>query len=100
MQEHLSMMEQLVQTQQEVMAAYLVGRASTPAAGLQTRSPFFHDIVENVPGVRAVAHHRFSAERETIFHDHALGRDLSAEDPSLLGLTRSEERRVWKECRS
>jgi acyl transferase domain-containing protein len=87
MQEHLSMMEQLVQTQQEVMAAYLVGRASTPAAGLQTRFPFFHDVVENVPGVRAVARHRFSAEREIIFHDHALGRDVSAEDPSLLGLT-------------
>jgi acyl transferase domain-containing protein len=87
MQEHLSMMEQLVQTQQEVMAAYLVWRASTPAAGLQTRSPFFHDVVENVPGVRAVAHHRFSAEREIIFHDHALGRDVSTEDPSLLGLT-------------
>jgi acyl transferase domain-containing protein len=87
MQEHLSMMEQLVQTQQEVMAAYLVGRASTPAAGLQTRFPFFHDVVENVPGVRAVARHRFSAEREIIFHDHALGRDVSTEDPSLLGLT-------------
>jgi acyl transferase domain-containing protein len=87
MQEHLSMMEQLVQTQQEVMAAYLVGRASTPAAGLQTRFPFFHDVVEVVPGVRAVARHRFSAEREIIFHDHALGRDVSTEDPSLLGLT-------------
>jgi malonyl CoA-acyl carrier protein transacylase len=87
MQEHLSMMEQLVETQQEVMAAYLVGRASTPAAGLQTRFPFFHDVVENVPGVRAVARHRFSAEREIVFHDHALGRDVSTEDPSLLGLT-------------
>jgi len=87
MQEHLSMMEQLVETQQKVMAAYLVGRASTPAAGLQTRSPFFHDLVENVPGVRAVARHRFSADREIIFHDHALGRDVSTEDPSLLGLT-------------
>jgi acyl transferase domain-containing protein len=87
MQEHLSMMEQLVQTQQDVMAAYLVGRASTPAAGLQTRFPFFHEVIENVRGVRAVARHRFSAEREIIFHDHALGRDVSTEDPSLLGLT-------------
>jgi len=87
MQEHLSMMAQLVQTQQQVMAAYLVGRASTPAAGLQTRPPFFHDVVETVPGVRAVAHHRFSADREIIFHHHALGRDVSIEDPSLLGLT-------------
>jgi hypothetical protein len=75
MQEHLSMMEQLVQTQQTVMAAYLGGRASAPAAGLQNRFPFFHDVVENLPGVRAVARHRFSAEREIVFHDHALGRD-------------------------
>jgi len=91
MQEHFSMMEQLVQTQQQVMAAYLVGRASTGCplgpAGLRTRFPFFHDVIENLPGVRAVAHHRFSAEREIIFHDHALGRDVSTEDPSLLGLT-------------
>jgi malonyl CoA-acyl carrier protein transacylase/phosphopantetheinyl transferase (holo-ACP synthase) len=87
MQEHLSMMEQLVQTQQTVMAAYLGGRASAPAAGLQNRFPFFHDVVENLPGVRAVARHRFSAEREIVFHDHALGRDVSIEDPSLLGLT-------------
>ena len=83
MQEHLSMMEQLVETQQEVMAAYLAARQGTP----QPRFPFFHDIVENVPGVRAVVRHRFSAEREIIFHDHALGRDVSTEDPSLLGLT-------------
>ena len=44
-------------------------------------------MVENVPGVRAVALHRFSAEREIIFDHHALGRDVSTEDPALLGLT-------------
>jgi acyl transferase domain-containing protein len=87
MQEHLSMMEQLVQTQQEVMAAYLAARQGAPTTPSASRFPFFHDIVENVPGVRAVARHRFSAEREIIFHDHALGRDVSTEDPSLLGLT-------------
>ena len=91
MQEHLSMMEQLLQTQQEVMAAYLAARqgnssASGQAGGLSYR-PFFHEVVENVPGVLAVALHRFAAEREIIFHDHALGRDVSTEDPSLLGLT-------------
>ena len=37
--------------------------------------------------MRAVAHHRFSAEREIVFHHHALGRDVSVEDPGLLGLT-------------
>jgi phosphopantetheinyl transferase (holo-ACP synthase) len=88
MQEHLSTMEQFVQTQQEVMAAYLAARQGTPpAAAPSSRFPFFHDIVEIVPGVRGVARHRFSAEREIIFHDHALGRDISTEDPSLLGLT-------------
>jgi malonyl CoA-acyl carrier protein transacylase len=90
MQEHLSMMEQLVQTQQEVMAAYLAARrgtSSTPPAAPRPQSPFFRDVAEVVPGVRAVARHRFSAEREIIFHDHALGHDVSTEDPSLLGLT-------------
>jgi acyl transferase domain-containing protein len=88
MQEHLSMMEQLVQTQQEVMAAYLAGRKGTAQPAVQApRRPFFHDVVETVPGVRAVARHRFSAERETIFDHHALGRDVSMEDPALLGLT-------------
>jgi acyl transferase domain-containing protein len=88
--EHLSTMEQLVRTQQEVMAAYLGARQGAPSqqpAASQPRFPFFHDIVEMTPGVRSVARHRFSAEREKIFHDHALGRDVSTEDPSLLGLT-------------
>ena len=91
LQEHLSMMEQLVQTQQQVMAAYLAARqggapAATAAAPV-SRRPFFHDAIEVQPGVRAVAHHRFSAEREIVFHHHALGRDVSVEDPGLLGLT-------------
>ena len=91
MQEHLSMMEQLVQTQQQVMAAYLAAQqgasnAGGPAGGLSHR-PFFREVVETTPGVRAVARHRFSAGREIVFHDHALGRDVSTEDPSLLGLT-------------
>jgi hypothetical protein len=68
MQEHLSMMEQLVQTQQEVMAAYLAARQGPRRQRVsRPRFPFFHDVVENVPGVRAVARHRFSAEREIIF---------------------------------
>ena len=91
MQEHLSMMEQLVATQQQVMAAYIASRqgggAASPPAAPEPRFPFFHQVIENVPGVRAVAHHRFAAEREIVFHDHALGRDVSIEDPSLLGLT-------------
>jgi acyl transferase domain-containing protein len=91
MQEHLSMMEQLVQTQQEVMAAYLAARQGASNAGEQagglSHHPFFREVVETTPGVRAVARHRFSADREIVFHDHALGRDVSTEDPSLLGLT-------------
>jgi acyl transferase domain-containing protein len=90
MREHLSVMERLVRTQQEVMAAYLAARQGTPqpaAAPPQRRFPFFNEVVEVVPGERAVARHHFSAEREIIFHHHALGRDVSTEDPSLLGLT-------------
>ena len=84
------MMEQLVQTQQQVMAAYLAARRAAHLrrrAAPVSRRPFFHDAIEVQPGVRAVAHHRFSAEREIVFHHHALGRDVSVEDPALLGLT-------------
>jgi len=90
MQEHLSTMEQLVRTQQEVMAAYLAarhGNRQVTAAPQQQRFPFFNEVIEVVEGERAVALHHFSAEREIVFHDHALGRDVSMEDPSLLGLT-------------
>jgi len=89
MQEHLTVMEQLIQTQQNVMAAYLAARqgaATSPAAPPARRFPFFHDVVEVVPGVRSVARHQFSSEREILFHHHTLGRDVSLEDPSLLGL--------------
>ena len=85
--EHLRMMEQLVKTQQDVMAAYLASRSGGGNTAASPRAPFFHEVVENVPGVKAVAHHHFSTERETIFEHHALGRDISAEDPSLVGLT-------------
>ncbi|HLY17737.1 MAG TPA: beta-ketoacyl synthase N-terminal-like domain-containing protein [Bryobacteraceae bacterium] len=87
MQEHLAMMEQLVQSQQQVMAAYLAERQGNPGVARRPARPFFQEVVENLPGVRAVSRHRFSAEREIIFHHHALGRDVSVEDPSLLGLT-------------
>ncbi len=85
LQEHLSMMEQLVQTQQEVMSAYLAARQGTVQP--QPVRPFFQEVIENIAGVRAVAQHRFSAGREIIFDHHALGRDVSVEDPTLLGLT-------------
>jgi len=85
MQEHLATMEQLIATEQQVMTAYLSARQGKAAP--QPVRPFFHDVVENTPGVRAIALHRFSAGRETIFHHHALGRDVSLEDPTLLGLT-------------
>lgn len=84
MEEHFRTMEQFMRTQQEVMASYLSARqgASRPLR----RFPFLREIVERTPGVRAVALHRFSAEREILFHHHTLGRDISVEDPSLLGL--------------
>jgi len=80
-------MEQLVRTQQEVMAANLAARHGVPRTHAAAPPPFFRDVIEIVPGVRSVARHRFSAAREIIFHHHALGRDVSTEDPALLGLT-------------
>jgi acyl transferase domain-containing protein len=86
MREHLSVMEQLVRTQHEVMAAYLAARQGRTQPQ-QRRFPFFNEVVEVVPGDRAVARHHFSAKQEIIFHHHALGRDVSTEDAALLGLT-------------
>jgi acyl transferase domain-containing protein len=90
MQEHFSVMGKFVQTQQEVMAAYLARRqgvAAPAAVPRKSRFPFFDEIVEVAPGLRGLARHHFSSEREVIFHHHALGRDVSTEDPSMLGLT-------------
>ncbi|HUO27774.1 MAG TPA: type I polyketide synthase, partial [Bryobacteraceae bacterium] len=86
MQQHMATMQQLVDTQQQVMAAYLASRQGVPQPS-QPRRPFFQEVVENTPGVRAIALHHFSAAREVIFDHHALGRDVSLEDPALLGLT-------------
>lgn len=89
MLEHLSTLEQLVRSQEEVMAAYLAARQGTPVeppTPSRAAFPFLNEVVEVVPGVSAVARHHFSSEREIIFHHHALGRDVSTEDPSLFGL--------------
>jgi acyl transferase domain-containing protein/phosphopantetheinyl transferase len=59
--------------------------AAVPAPSPRKR-PFYQDIVEVVPGVRAVARHTFSRERESIFEHHTLGLDISQDDPDLRGL--------------
>lgn len=102
-QEHLRTMEQFMKTQQEVMSSYLAARRgggagappAIPAAVLRPapavvpttkKRPFYQQVVENVPGVRAVARHTFSREREILFEHHTLGLDVSMDDPGLRGL--------------
>ncbi len=96
LEQHLHTMEQFLATQQQVMTAYLANRRQTATAAAPApaaepapsgpRFPFVSEVVEFVPGVSVLVRHRFSAERDLIFHDHTLGRDISVEDPLLLGL--------------
>ena len=106
LQEHLRTMEQFMRTQQEVMTAYLSARqvngktaaaapplpppapatVPPPAPAAARKRPFYQEIVEVVPGVRAVARHTFSREREVLFEHHTLGLDISQDDPELRGL--------------
>jgi phosphopantetheinyl transferase len=78
-------MEQFLQVQQQVMSSYFStcwGKADSPGRSL----PFFNEIGEIVPGVKATARHHFSSDREILFHHHALGRGISVDQPALVGL--------------
>jgi acyl transferase domain-containing protein/phosphopantetheinyl transferase len=89
MTQHLQAMDQFVAAQHQVMAAYL-GRC-LPAPNSAARRepavlPFLTELVEHVPGTKARARHNFSLQRERLFTDHTLGRNVSTEDPSLTAL--------------
>lgn len=88
-QQHFQTMAQFLETQNQVMSAYLARRKPgvrpAPAAAAST-PPFITEVLELAPGVRARARHRFSLDRERLFTHHTLGRNLSQEDPELAGL--------------
>ena len=87
MEEHLRTMQQFLSAQEQFMSTLLGGRSQPPVAASPAGArPFLNDIVEVVEGSHAIARHRFDLATETVFWDHTLGRDVSVEDPSLLGL--------------
>jgi phosphopantetheinyl transferase len=63
------------------MSAYLTRRAPVP----QKRLPFITDVIDLVPGFEATARYQLSTDRDLLFLDHTLGRDVSDDDPELRG---------------
>ncbi len=96
MEEHLRTMQQFLAAQQQFLTTVLCGgavaapapvpQAPVPSHAAAPIRPFLNEIVELVEGSHAVALHHFDLSRETVFWDHTLGRDVSVEDPALLGL--------------
>ncbi len=102
MEEHLRTMQHFLTAQQQFLTTFLgvssavlepsampdgnARVASVPVAAPARVRPFLNEIVEVVEGSHAIARHRFDLQREAVFWDHTLGRDVSVEDPGLLGL--------------
>jgi malonyl CoA-acyl carrier protein transacylase/phosphopantetheinyl transferase len=80
---HFQTMARFLEVQNEVMAAYLRVSAATAEP---PKGPFITEILDLAPGVRARARHRFSLDRDRLLAHHTLGRNISREDPELLGL--------------
>ncbi|HUK18944.1 MAG TPA: beta-ketoacyl synthase N-terminal-like domain-containing protein [Bryobacteraceae bacterium] len=97
-QQHFQTMTQFLETQNQVMGAYLARRKSPPPPAAKPAAsapapapaappfPFITEVLELTPGLRARTRHRFSLDRERLFTHHTLGRNISKEDPELSGL--------------
>jgi len=85
---HMQTMAQFLETQQRVLGSYLSSRApAVPAApSAPIRLPFMSNVRELSEGVQARATVRLSPSDQPLLVDHTLGRDVSIDDPSLLGL--------------
>ena len=84
--QHFQTMAQFLDLQTQVMNAYFASRRGTTADPAVATGPFITEVLEVTPGVRARARHTFSLERELLFRDHTLGRNLSQYDAALRGL--------------
>jgi acyl transferase domain-containing protein len=85
---HMQTMSQFLETQQRVLSSYLAARspAVPTAAPSRPALPFMADVKGLVPGVKARVLVRLSPADQPLLADHTLGRNVSIDDPSLLGL--------------
>jgi acyl transferase domain-containing protein len=84
---HMQTMSQFLETQQRVLNSYLASRVpSAQPAASPAALPFMSDVRELAPGVKARAIVRLSPAGQPLLLDHTLGRNVSMDDPSLLGL--------------
>ncbi len=96
MQAHMGAMARFLDSQQQVVAAYVkrqgrsgngVGTAPSPDFAPTPAAPApFLDRVVALDDRSARATRRLSLDRDRLFLDHTLGRDVSEDDPSLTGL--------------
>lgn len=106
--QHMATMQQFLAIQQQIMTGALASRAgapqfpppampaarqapvaapapaAAPVASPQQKLPFISEVLELIPGVRARSIYRVGFE--PIFEHHALGRDVSHEDPEMIGI--------------
>jgi acyl transferase domain-containing protein/phosphopantetheinyl transferase (holo-ACP synthase) len=81
---HLQTMQQFLETEREVMQAYLAG---TPGiAGEGSSWPLLGTVVAHRPGSELVAQTVVDPQSEPYLLDHTLGRDVSHSDLGLHGL--------------
>ena len=85
---HMQTMSQFLETQQRVLSSYLAARspAAMRPASAQPALPFMSDVRELVDGVKARALVHLSPTDQPLLADHTLGRNVSIDDPALLGL--------------
>ncbi len=92
MQEYLKGMEAFLETEAQVMGAFLNRDRRrgvpdvAPGSGGQ-KYPLLGSIVSHVPGEQLVTIRQFSREEDIFLRDHALGSEVSVTDPSLLPMT-------------
>jgi acyl transferase domain-containing protein len=85
---HMQTMSQFLETQQRVLNSYFAARRGASPAPIPSRPalPFMSDVRELVDGVKARALVRLSPADQPLLADHTLGRNVSIDDPTLLGL--------------
>ncbi len=86
MRQYFANMTTFLALQQKALSGYLGGSQPAAAPAPPVARPFATEVVEAVPGRRAVVRHRFTLDRDRLFRHHTLGRAVSDFDPTLTGM--------------